>query len=409
MNSKINDKEIWYDFKYNPEYQISTFGKIKTKSNQDVNEIIIDNKPYVELSINNKLIKYPVEYLMLVHFFNYNNNVLIKHINNNLFDNSLTNLILDDISNINKYDFILNLENEKWKDINGYEKLYQISSLGRVKILPQVKKDKKFKYNFPEYSSIITPIIDNNFYNTVYLKKNNKQKSFRVDFLVADQFLTKSINNNYLEHLDHNRLNDNLNNLVWIDYNNSYESFFPESVIYKLNSSKTLFYNNINEAAKELNVTVNTIKTLCNRKGIKSNKGLNCIWANQKLKKKKTSKRNKTKGNNFELEIINKLKSIGYNGCVSSRSQSKRTDDNKIDIIDLNNELPINIQTKYTLNTPNYFDIRSSCTDKSKPFTIIWKKTASSGSISPGIVAIIPVDFLYELLKLYKTDIYGKL
>lgn len=50
---------------------------------------------------------------MLVHFFNYNNNVLIKHINNNLFDNSLTNLILDDISNINKYDFILNLENEK--------------------------------------------------------------------------------------------------------------------------------------------------------------------------------------------------------------------------------------------------------------------------------------------------------
>ena len=74
MNSKINDKEIWYDFKYNPEYQISTFGKIKTKSNQDVNEIIIDNKPYVELSINNKLIKYPVEYLMLVHFFNYNNN-----------------------------------------------------------------------------------------------------------------------------------------------------------------------------------------------------------------------------------------------------------------------------------------------------------------------------------------------
>lgn len=77
-----------------------------------------------------------------------------------------------------------------------------------------MKKDKKFKYNFPEYSSIITPIIDNNFYNTVYLKKNNKQKSFRVDFLVADQFLTKSINNNYLEHLDYNRLNDNLNNLV---------------------------------------------------------------------------------------------------------------------------------------------------------------------------------------------------
>lgn len=83
------------------------------------------------------------------------------------------------------------------------------------------------------------------------------------------------------------------------------------------------------------------------------------------------AKRNKTKGNTFELEVINKLKAIGYSNCVSSRSQSKLTDDNKIDIVDLDNKLPINIQTKYTINFPNYFSIRDKCTDKTKPFGIV--------------------------------------
>ena len=32
-------------------------------------------------------------------------------------------------------------------------------------------------------------------------------------------------------------------------------------------------------------------------------------------------------------------------------------DANKIDIVDINGELPVNIQSKYTQNLPNYFDI----------------------------------------------------
>lgn len=92
-------------------------------------------------------------------------------------------------------------------------------------------------------------------------------------------------------------------------------------------------------------------------------------------KKKKTEAakrgiRNKRKGNRFELETVNKLKEIGYN-VASSRSQSKSTDDNKIDIFDLNGKLPVNIQTKYTQATPNYFGIRDACTNKDKPFVVL--------------------------------------
>lgn len=111
----------------------------------------------------------------------------------------------------------------------------------------------------------------------------------------------------------------------------------------------------------------------------------------------KRGKRNKAKGNRFELEVVNKLKEIGYN-VATSRSQSKAKDDDKIDIYDLDGSLPVNIQTKYTGNTPNYFAIRDACTDKSKPFAVLWKK-AIPGKISPGTIAMIPVEYFYELIK----------
>lgn len=118
-------------------------------------------------------------------------------------------------------------------------------------------------------------------------------------------------------------------------------------------------------------------------------------------KKNQTNKsilgiRNKRKGNKFELEVINKLKEIGFIDCVSSRAKDKTADANKIDIV--SEMLPINIQCKYTVSTPNYFNIESQCTDKSKPFTIIWKKSGKSGHNSPGTVAIIPFNYLIELL-----------
>lgn len=155
-------------------------------------------------------------------------------------------------------------------------------------------------------------------------------------------------------------------------------------------------FNSVEGASKELNLSINTINLRCNREVEKD--GMTLSWNEASFKRSKIAKRNRNKGNGFELEIIKALKSIGFTGCVSSRSQSKRTDDNKIDIMDLDDKLPCNIQTKFTQNTPNYFSIRDKCTDKSKPFTVIWKKSGVDGHNSPGTVAIIPVEYFYELL-----------
>lgn len=120
------------------------------------------------------------------------------------------------------------------------------------------------------------------------------------------------------------------------------------------------------------------------------------------MKRSKQARKSKQKGNAYELEIIHKLREIGYTGCVSSRSQNKLADANKIDIIDTNGQLPVNIQAKFTQNMPSYFDIKDSCSDKSKPFCICWKKAGKNGESSKGQVAVIPIEYFYELLSKIK-------
>lgn len=66
----------------------------------------------------------------------------------------------------------------------------------------------------------------------------------------------------------------------------------------------------------------------------------------------------RTKGHKYEQQIVNELKELGFEGCRTSRYASKMKDDQKIDIVDLNNQLPCDLQAKKTQNIPNYFKIR---------------------------------------------------
>lgn len=168
---------------------------------------------------------------------------------------------------------------------------------------------------------------------------------------------------------------------------------------FKDGSQKT--YKSIEEASENTGLEINSIKARANKpgSGSKSKDGIIFEWADPAVKRSKTAKKSKAKGNAFELEIIHKLRDIGYEGCVSSRSQNKAADANKIDIVDMNDKLPVNIQSKYTQNMPNYFDIRDACTDKTKPFCVIWKKAGKNGEQSRGTVAVIPVEYFYEFLR----------
>lgn len=158
-------------------------------------------------------------------------------------------------------------------------------------------------------------------------------------------------------------------------------------------------YNSVEEAAEATGLTVNSIKIRCNRKGAGGKDKTTFEWLDDHTKRHYQAKKSKNKGSGFESEVVHKLQEIGYPGCIRSAGESKWTDSNKIDIMDMEGELPINIQCKYTMNTPSYFNISEECSDKSKPFCLLWKKAPEPGSISRGAVAIIPLDYFYDLIR----------
>lgn len=92
------------------------------------------------------------------------------------------------------------LENEIWKDIDGYDD-YQVSNYGRIKSL----KNRKVK--------ILEQIKDNSGYLFVNLYKNGKCESKRIHRLLFETFIVKLKDDECIHHLDENKLNNYINNL----------------------------------------------------------------------------------------------------------------------------------------------------------------------------------------------------
>lgn len=157
-------------------------------------------------------------------------------------------------------------------------------------------------------------------------------------------------------------------------------------------------FNSIEEASEKTGLSIASIKIRCNKPGASGKDKTTFEWLDTFTKRHYQAKKSKNKGSAFETEVINHLKEIGYTGCVRAAGESKKADNNKIDIVDTDRKLPVNIQCKNTQNLPNYFTIRDACSDKSKPFVMAWKKAAEGGSVSPGTVFIIPDTLFYELL-----------
>lgn len=87
-------------------------------------------------------------------------------------------------------------------------------------------------------------------------------------------------------------------------------------------------------------------------------------------KKKRSSSYSRNKGHTYERKIVNELNKLGFN-VGTSRNNSKKLDDNKVDIFDYDGTLPCYIQTKSTQSIPQYFKIRSESTVDPNRFVII--------------------------------------
>lgn len=111
---------------------------------------------------------------------------------------------------------------EEWKDIEGYEGLYQISNLGRVKSLERiVERIGKGKILVNERIRNVTNCRG---YLQVKLFKNKKYRMFFVHRLVAQAFIPNPNNYPEVNHKDENKENNRVDNLEWCttEYNCNY-------------------------------------------------------------------------------------------------------------------------------------------------------------------------------------------
>jgi hypothetical protein len=106
-------------------------------------------------------------------------------------------------------------ECEEWKDIKGYEGMYQVSNLGRVKSLDRLVT---FGDNYKRLhkGKMITPVDNGRGYMRVVLKDHNKNKYTYVHRLVAEAFLQKPEDTAEVNHKDFNKANNKASNLEWV-------------------------------------------------------------------------------------------------------------------------------------------------------------------------------------------------
>lgn len=111
---------------------------------------------------------------------------------------------------------------EIWKDMKGWEGLYQISNIGRVRSL-----DREVTSGFGSVrmsrGQMIIPNVKKG-YDTVGLCRNGSREWFLVHRLVALTFIPNPNNYPVVHHIDENKSNNHITNLEWCTYhyNNTY-------------------------------------------------------------------------------------------------------------------------------------------------------------------------------------------
>lgn len=105
---------------------------------------------------------------------------------------------------------------EIWKDIVGYEGLYQVSNLGRVKSRGSDKWHK---------GRMLKPMFDGKGnYLFVGLHKNGKTKQRNIHRLVAEAFIINPNNLPCVNHINEVKTDNKVTNLEWctVEYNSNY-------------------------------------------------------------------------------------------------------------------------------------------------------------------------------------------
>ena len=115
------------------------------------------------------------------------------------------------------------MQEEIWKDIKGYEELYQVSSEGRVKSLERdIICKNGVKRHIKEQIRECLPSLSEK-YPVVTLSKEGQSTCMDVDYLVANAFIPNPKNYALIKHKNKITTDNQVDNLEWTPCDRSVE------------------------------------------------------------------------------------------------------------------------------------------------------------------------------------------
>lgn len=172
------------------------------------------------------------------------------------------------------------MEQEIWKDVVGYEGLYQVSNMGNIRAY-----NCKYQKNlFPDTTQRgLTPQLNRNGYLQVGLFRGKTQKTHAVHRLVADAFIQKDdIFATTVNHKNEVKTDNRAENLEWVSQKDNCRKHYernPRKVVKNYASKKPIkcvetgeVFDSITAMAKAYNLNANGLRA-CIYQGLKHYKG----------------------------------------------------------------------------------------------------------------------------------------
>lgn len=179
---------------------------------------------------------------------------------------------------------------EEWKDIPGFEGVYQISNQGQLKSFKRLNGCRKYPVSDNE-NFILSNKNRTGDYLSVVLRHGDKIRYCRIHALVAEAFIPNCDNKPEVNHKDCNKQNNCVGNLEWVTRRenhdhavrnnpslyksmNYYNRFIRPRIIRQISLSGEFIgeYPNSHEAAKSTGVCQRNILQVANKTEYKPGK-----------------------------------------------------------------------------------------------------------------------------------------